>query len=565
MGTKMEKLWLKSYPPGVPAEIDADRLPSVAAFLDQSCARFGDKTAFISLGQTLSFRELEVHARAFAGWLQGQGIKPGTRVALMMPNLLQYPVAMYGILRAGCVVVNCNPLYTPRELEYQLQDSGAEAIVVLENFAHTLEQVVATTRIRKIVVTTMGDMLKGIKGPLIKFAVRRIKRLVPKWSLPGATTWKQAMQLGAAQGFVPVEIRNSDLAFLQYTGGTTGVCKGAMLTHRNICANILQAQQWLKISIREGEELIVTALPLYHIFAMTANCLTFILFGGQNLLIVNPRDLGAFIKELGKYRFTIITGVNTLFNALLNHPKFARIDFSTLKISVGGGMAVQEEVARRWKATTGCAMLQAYGLSETSPGVTLDPLELKEFRHSIGLPLSSTEISIRTDDGDELPLGETGEICVRGPQVMQGYWQRPDETAIVMTEDGFLRTGDIGFVDAEGYIHFVDRKKDVIMVSGFNVYPNEIEEVLVQHPGVKEAAAIGIPSDHSGETVKAFIVRRDPELSADEVIRHCRAHLTRYKVPHAVEFCEDLPHTTVGKVLRRELRQREREKPVANG
>ncbi len=555
----MEKIWLKSYPPGVPATIDADSLPSVAAFLEQSCERYGDKTAFISLGQSLSFKDLELHARAFAGWLQAQGIAPGTRVALMMPNLLQYPVAMFGVLRAGCVVVNCNPLYTPRELEYQLQDSGAEVIVVLENFAHTVEQVVSTTRIRKVIVTTMGDMVKGFKGPLINFAVRHVKRLVPAWSLPGATTWTHVMVQGAAHGFAPVSIGNQDLAFLQYTGGTTGICKGAMLTHRNICANILQAEQWLKISIRDGEELVVTALPLYHIFAMTANCLTFILCGGQNLLILNPRDINAFVKELAKHRFTVVTGVNTLFNALLHHPKFAKLDFSALKVTVGGGMAVQEEIARRWQETTGCAMLQAYGLSETSPGVTLDPLELKAFRRSMGLPLSSTEISIRTDEDVELAPGEVGEICVRGPQVMKGYWQRPDETALVMTDDGYLRTGDIGCVDSDGFVHFVDRKKDIIVVSGFNVYPNEIEDVLVQHPGVKEAAAIGIPSEHSGETVKAYIIRRDPLLSTDEVVRHCRAHLTGYKVPHVVEFCEELPHTNVGKILRRELRLRQRQ------
>lgn len=550
----MDKIWLKSYPTGVPAEIDPDSVSSLVALLEEACQRYADKTAFISYGQHMRYRELEEGSRKFAGWLQAQGLAPGTRVALMMPNLLQYPVALFGILRAGCVVVNCNPLFTPRELEYQLRDAGAEAIVVLENFAHTLEKIIHSTRIRRVVVTSMGEMLGPVKGRVINFVVRHLKKMVPPWSLPGALSMQAALAAGQRHGLHQVALCGQDIAFLQYTGGTTGVCKGAVLTHRNICANVLQARAWLQPNIREGDELVVTALPLYHIFALTANCLTFLLFGAQNLLIANPRDLRGFIKELAKYRFTVITGVNTLFNALLNHPDFAAVDFSTLRVSLGGGMAVQDSVAKRWKAATGCTMLQAYGLTETSPAVTIDPLDLAEFNGAIGLPMSSTEISIRNDAGAELAQGEIGEICVRGPQVMQGYWQRPDETAIVMSADGYLSTGDIGYIDAAGYVFFVDRKKDTIMVSGFNVYPNEIEDVLALHPGVKESAAVGVSDEKSGEAVKIFVVRRDQSLSAEEIIHHCRANLTGYKVPRHVEFRDELPHTNVGKVLRRALK-----------
>ena len=550
----MEKIWLKSYPPGVPAEIDVNELNSLVEVVDMACRQFADKVAFISFGRELTYREFDARTREFAGWLQAQGFAPGTRVALMMPNLLQYPIALFGILRAGCVVVNCNPLYTPRELEYQLQDSGAEAIVVLENFAHTLEHVISATRIRRVVVTSMGEMVGGAKGWLINFVVRHVKRLVPAWSLPASLDFHTALGEGRRHGLTPVDLCREDMAFLQYTGGTTGISKGAVLSHGNVCANVLQAHAWLRGDVRVGEELIVTALPLYHIFALTANCLSFLLFGAKNLLIANPRDIPGYIKELSKYPFTIMTGVNTLFNALLNHPNFAKLDFSTLHLTMGGGMSVQNDVALRWKALTGVPMLQAYGLTESSPALIIDPLTLPDFNGALGLPMSSTEISIRNDEGRELGIGEIGEICARGPQVMCGYWQRPDETALVMSDDGFLRTGDIGYIDADGYVYFVDRKKDTIMVSGFNVYPNEIEEILHQHPGIREAAAIGVADEKSGEAVKAFVVRRDPELSVEEVIHHCRLHLTGYKVPRQVEFRDSLPHTSVGKVLRRALR-----------
>jgi len=550
----MEKIWLKSYQAGVPPEIDPRGLASLADLVEGACRRYQDQVAFINFGREMSFAELERQSRAFAGWLQAQGFAPGTRVALMMPNLLQYVVALFGVLRAGCVAVNCNPLYTPRELEYQLQDSGAEAIVVLENFAHTLEQVVGATRVHRVVVTSMGELLGGFKGTLLNLMVRHVKRMVPPWSLPGSLSMHDALNAGRRHGFTPVPIGHEDIAFLQYTGGTTGVTKGAILTHGNICANVLQTNAWLGPLMREREELVVTALPLYHIFALTANCLSFLAIGAKNLLITNPRDIPGFVKALGKYPFTVITGVNTLFNALLNHPGFARLDFSQLRLSSGGGMAVQQAVAMRWKEVTGVTMLQAYGLTETSPGVASEPMYLKEYKGSIGLPISSTELSIRDDAGQELAIGQAGEICVRGPQVMRGYWQRPEETALVMTEDGFLRTGDIGYMDADGFVFFVDRKKDTIMVSGFNVYPNEIEDILALHPGVQESAAIGVADEKSGEVVKAFVVRRDPELSAEELIGHCRTHLTGYKVPRLVEFRDSLPHTNVGKIMRRALR-----------
>ncbi len=554
----MERIWLKGYPEGVPADIDPDSMRSVVAVFEGACRRYGEKVAFICMGKTLTYAELDAASKKFGGWLQSEGFTPGTRIALMMPNVLQYPIALFGALRAGCVVVSCNPLYTPRELEYQLQDAGAEAVVVLENFAHTVERVLQATRVRKVVVTSMGEILGPLKGALVNLVVRHVKKLVPHWSLPGALNFAEVLEAGERHGMAAVTVSGEDIAFLQYTGGTTGVTKGAVLTHRNICANVAQAQVWIKSALREGEELVVTALPLYHVFALTANCLTFLLIGARNLLIVNPRDTSGFVKELGRYPFTVITGVNTLFIALLNHPGFARLDFSNLRLTLGGGMAVQDAVARQWKAVTGNAMLQAYGLTESSPGVTLAPLEMQEFNGSIGLPLPSTEISIRDEADRELGIGEIGEICVRGPQVMREYWQRPEETAIVMNGDGFLRTGDIGYIDENGFVFFVDRKKDTIVVSGFNVYPNEIEDMLALHPGIREAAAIGIPDEKSGEAVKAFVVRRDPDLTADEVIQYCRGHLTGYKVPRQVEFRDELPHTNVGKILRRALREEQR-------
>lgn len=551
----MKKIWLKSYPPGVPETIDLAAAPSLAAVFEAACARYAAQDAYLSMGATLSFRQLDQRSREFAGWLQSIGLKKGDRVALMMPNLLQYPVALFGTLRAGCVVVNCNPLYTPRELEYQLQDSGAKAIVIVENFAHTLEQVVARTAVRHVIVTPMGEMLGVLKGTLVNFVVRRIKKLVPPWRIPGAINLYQALVAGQAHGFSAPPLDHDDLAFLQYTGGTTGVAKGAMLSHGNVCANLIQAHAWIKQAIRPGQEVVLTALPLYHIFALTANCLTFLMAGARNLLIANPRDIPNLVKEWRKHPVSVVTGVNTLFNALLNNQEFARLDFSTLRVTLGGGMAVQKAVAERWQQTTGNTLHQAYGLTETAPAATINPLDLREFNGSIGLPIAATEVSIRGDDGAELAVGETGEICIRGPQVMRGYWQRPEETAQVMMPDGFLRTGDVGYLDARGFVFLVDRKKDMILVSGFNVYPNEVEDVVMEHPGVLEVAAVGVPDERSGEAVKLFVVRRDPELTEQALIEHCRGLLTAYKVPKRVEFRAVLPKTNVGKVLRRALKQ----------
>ena len=521
----MEKIWLQSYPAGVPAEIDIDHIPSLVALFEQACASYADKVAYISMGKEMTYRQLDEDSKAFAGWLQSKGLKKGDRVALMMPNLLQYPVALFGTLRAGCIVVNCNPLYTPRELEHQLKDSGAIAIVIVENFAHTLDQVVAHTGIKHIIVTPMGEML-GLKGHIVNFVVRHVKKLVPAWHLPGAIGFNRALAAGRKQGWQPVPLGRDDIAFLQYTGGTTGVSKGAMLTHANIASNVTQAYNWIKPVIREGEELILTALPLYHIFALTANCLTFLMVGARNLLIANPRDIPGFVKEWGKYPVTVVTGVNTLFNALLNHPDFAKLDFSTMRVTLGGGMAVQGPVAERWLKVVGVPLLQAYGLTETSPAATINPLDMHEFNGAIGLPISSTEVSIRDDYGAEVPQGQIGEICIRGPQVMKGYWQRPDETDLVFHADRFLRTGDMGYVDKKGFVFLVDRKKDMILVSGFNVYPNEVEEAVAMHPGVRDVAAIGVADEHSGEAVKIFVVRKDPAVTERMLIEHCRGLLT---------------------------------------
>ncbi|MCE1185772.1 MAG: long-chain-fatty-acid--CoA ligase [Rhodocyclales bacterium] len=551
----MNPYWQKSYPAGVPTRIDPAAYPSLAALCLEACARYADQVAYISMGKTLSYAALERHSAAFAGWLQGCGLGKGSRVALMMPNLLQYPIALLGCLRAGCVVVNCNPLYTPRELEHQLRDSGAEAIVIVENFAHTLEQVIARTQVRHVIVTPVGELLGALKGTLVNTVLRHVKKQVPAWQLPQAIGFNAALAAGRQHGHQPVELGPADLAFLQYTGGTTGVSKGAMLSHRNITANVLQAHAWISPALRAGEEVIITALPLYHVFALTANCLTFILLGARNVLIANPRDIPAFIKEWGKYPVTVVTGVNTLFNALLNHPDFARLDFASLKFSLGGGMAVQAAVAERWAQTTGAPLLQAYGLTETSPAVTINPLTLKAFNGAIGLPISSTEVAIRDDTGFDVPPGQVGEICVRGPQVMEGYWQRPAETAQVMHPDGFLRTGDVGYMDPQGYVFLVDRKKDMILVSGFNVYPNEVEDAVALHPMVADVAAIGVTDPHSGEAVKIFVVRKDPRLTEAALIEHCRQQLTGYKVPRHVEFRDDLPRTNVGKILRRALKE----------
>ncbi|MDO9242523.1 MAG: long-chain-fatty-acid--CoA ligase [Rhodocyclaceae bacterium] len=550
----MEKLWLKSYQQGVPAEISIDDVPSLVALFEKACTTYADKVAYISMGREMTYRELDEQSRAFAGWLQSRGLAKGDRVALMMPNMLQYPVALFGTLRAGCIVVGCNPLYTPRELEHQLKDSSATAIVIVENFAHVLEKVIARTAIKHVLVTPMGEMIGGLKGLLVNFVVRHVKKLVPPWHLPDSIGFKQALSAGRQQGFKPVSLGHDDLAFLQYTGGTTGLSKGAMLTHGNICANVTQALAWIRPVIRDGEEFIVTALPLYHIFALTANCLTFMAVGARNLLIANARDIPNFIKEWSKYPVSIVTGVNTLFNALLNNPEFAKLNFSTMNVTLGGGMAVQAPVAERWRAVTGVTLHQAYGLTETSPAATINPLDMKEFNGAIGLPISSTEVSIRDDNDHEVTLGQIGEICIRGPQVMTGYWQRQEETDAVFTPDRFLRTGDIGYVDKDGFVFLVDRKKDIILVSGFNVYPNEVEEAVALHPGVLEAAAIGVPDEHSGEVVKIFVVRKDPALNEAALIQHCRTVLTGYKVPKHVEFRDDLPKTNVGKILRRALK-----------
>ena len=551
----MEKIWLQSYPKGVPAEIDIDHIPSLVALFEDACTKFADKVAYISMGREITYRQLNAEAAEFAGWLQAKGLKKGDRVALMMPNILQYPVALFGTLRAGCVVVNCNPLYTPRELEHQLKDSGAAAIVIVENFAHTLEQVIAHTAIRHVIVTSMGEKLGGLKGMIVNFVVRRVKKMVPAWHLPGGISFKAALAQGRANGFRKVALEQGDLAFLQYTGGTTGVSKGAMLTHANIASNVTQAYNWIRPVVREGEEFIITALPLYHIFALTANCLTFLMIGARNLLIANPRDIPGFIKEWGKYPVTVVTGVNTLFNALLNNPEFDKLDFSTMRVTLGGGMAVQGPVADKWRQVTGTPLLQAYGLTETSPAATINPLDMEEFNGAIGLPISSTEVSIRDDYGNEVPLGQVGEICIRGPQVMKGYWQRDDETALVFYPDRFLRTGDMGYVDKKGFVFLVDRKKDMILVSGFNVYPNEVEEAVAMHPGVMDVAAIGVADEHSGEAVKIFVVRKDPKVTERMLIDHCRGLLTGYKIPKHVEFRDDLPRTNVGKILRRALKE----------
>ena len=550
----MERIWHKSYPAGVPAEIEVDGVTTLVSVVRESCRRYADKPAYLSMGKPISYAELDGLTRDFAAWLHANGLGKGDRIALMMPNLLQYPVCLFGALRAGCIVVNCNPLYTAHELEHQLADSGARAIVVADNFAATVQKALPGTAVEHVLVTSIGEMLGPLKGRLVDFVIRRVKRMVPAWSLPGHVRLGDALRAGRQAPLTEVPLNQRDLACLQYTGGTTGVAKAAMLSHGNLVANLNQAHAWIKPLVKDGEECIVTALPLYHIFALTANCLTFMKIGASNLLIINPRDIAGLIKEMSKVPFSAFTGVNTLFNALLNHPDFAKLDFSRLRLTMGGGMAVQRAVADRWRAVTGKSLAQAYGLTETSPAVTVNPLDVKAFTGSIGLPVPSTDISIRNDEGVELGVGETGEICVRGPQVTQGYWNRPDETALVLTADGYLRTGDIGYVDQDGYVFLIDRKKDMILVSGFNVYPNEVEDAAALHPGVREVAAVGVPDERSGEAVKLYVIRKDPTLDAETLIAHCRTQLTGYKVPRQVEFRDDLPRTNVGKILRRELK-----------
>ncbi|SUQ18385.1 long-chain-fatty-acid--CoA ligase [Yersinia pseudotuberculosis] len=553
----MEKVWLKRYPADVPAEIDPDRYSSLIEMFENAALRYADQPAFINMGEVMTFRKLEERSRAFAAYLQqGLGLQKGDRVALMMPNLLQYPIALFGVLRAGMIVVNVNPLYTPRELEHQLSDSGAVAIVIVSNFAHTLEKVVFKTQVRHVILTRMGDQLSAAKGTLVNFVVKYIKRLVPKYYLPDAISFRTVLQKGRRMQYVKPDVINTDTAFLQYTGGTTGVAKGAILTHRNMQSNLEQAKAAYAPLLQPGRDLVVTALPLYHIFALTVNCLLFIELGGRSLLITNPRDIPGMVKELSRYPFTAITGVNTLFNALLNNEEFTHLDFSTLRLSVGGGMPVQKAVAEKWETLTGKHLLEGYGLTECSPLVTGNPYDLKHYSGSIGLPVPSTDVRLRDDDGNDVELGKPGELWVRGPQVMLGYWQRPDATDDVL-KDGWLATGDIATMDEDGFLRIVDRKKDMILVSGFNVYPNEIEEVVALHAKVLESAVIGVPNEVSGEAVKVFAVKKDASLTPEELLTHCRRYLTGYKVPKIVEFRDELPKSNVGKILRRELRDEE--------
>ena len=553
-GSDVEKIWLKQYPAGVPAEIDVNEYASLRDVFEESVAKYAVRPAFTCMGKSISFGELDTLSAAFGAWLQGIGGVKGMRVALMMPNILQYPIALFGTLRAGCTVVNVNPLYTARELEHQLIDSGAEVIVVVENFAHTLSEVLARTKVRHVVVTSIGELL-GLKGVLVNLVLRRIKKMIPRYSLPSAIRMSDVIADGRKRGLQRVPLAHDDIAFLQYTGGTTGVAKGAILLHRNIIANLLQARAWLRPVLDTTQrEVIITPLPLYHIFSLTANCLIFMTLGAENVLIPNPRDIPGFVKTLRKVRFTAITGVNTLFNALVNNPNFARLSFKSLRLVLGGGMAVQESVAKRWKEITGVTLVEAYGLTETSPAATINPLNLVDYNGSIGLPIPSTLVALRDDAGKDVPLGQPGEICIKGPQVMAGYWNRPDETAKVMTADGYFMTGDIGVMDERGYVRIVDRKKDMILVSGFNVYPNEIEGVVAGHPGVLECAAVGVPDKKSGEAVRLYIVKKDPALTAEDVMKYCREHMTGYKCPRDVMFRGELPKSNVGKILRRELR-----------
>jgi long-chain acyl-CoA synthetase len=551
----MNKIWLNSYPKDVPAEIDINAFKSVTEVFEYSANKFRDRPCFSNFGTTLSFDDMDQASRNLAAYLQQKvGLKKGDRVAIMMPNLLQDPISIFGILRAGLTVVNVNPLYTARELQHQLKDSGTTCIIILENFAHVLQDIIDQTDVRHVIVTRMGDCLKFPKSMLVNLVIKYIKKMVPPYNLTGAVKFKDALATGAGLSLTQIETGHDDIAFLQYTGGTTGVAKGAILTHGNIVANIEQIHAWIKPVINEGEEIIVTALPLYHIFSLTAN-LIFMKVGSLSYLITNPRDMKNFVKEIKGLRFSAIIGVNTLFNGLLRTPGFGEVDFSRLHISLGGGMAVQKVVAEKWKQATGCTLVEAYGLTETSPGACINPMRAMEFSGKIGLPFPSTEVSIRDDDDKELAIGETGEICIRGPQVMVGYWQRPDETDLAINKEGWFHSGDIGFMDEHGYVQIVDRKKDMILVSGFNVYPNEIEDVLVTHPGIVEVGAIGVPDDKSNEVVKVVVVRSDPNLTEVEIRNFAKERLTGYKVPKYVEFRDELPKTNVGKILRRALRE----------
>lgn len=552
----MDKRWFEQYQNGVPHEIDPSQYLSLVSLFKESCSKYSKRVAYSNLGSDMTYERLDELSRDFAAYLQQLGLEKGARIAIMMPNILQYPVAIFGILRAGFVVVNTNPLYTSDEVIHQMNDSGAQAIIVLANFAKTLEKALPSIPALKHVITTqIGDLFPPIKRIIVNFVVKHVKKLVPAYKIPHAVSFNYTLLEGKQATLHHVELNHDDIAFLQYTGGTTGVAKGAILTHGNLVANVLQAYSWISpLGITE-QDIIVTALPLYHIFSLTANCLTFLKAGAKNILITNPRDFSNFIDQIKHSGFTAFTGVNTLYNSLLNHPKFKEIDFSKLKLALSGGMALQKSVSLRWAEMTKTRVLEAYGLTETSPAATINPMYLEGYNGSIGLPLPSTDISIRDDQGKEVPIGSSGELCIKGPQVMPGYWKRPDETALVFTKDGFLKTGDIARMDEEGFIYLVDRKKDMIVVSGFNVYPNEVEQVIGMHPGVLEIGVVGVMDEESGERVKACIVKKDPALTAEQIIAHCREHLTAYKVPKIVEFFDELPKTNVGKILRRELKE----------
>jgi long-chain acyl-CoA synthetase len=555
----MDRFWLKSYPPGVPSDIDPSIYPSVVSLLDESFAKYRDQKAYVCMGKAITFGDVDALSRALAAWLQSRGLGRGARVAIMMPNVLQYPIAVAAVLRVGFIAVNVNPLYTARELDHQLKDSGAEAVIVLENFALTLQQAIAGSAVKHVVVASMGDLLGFPKGLIVNFVVRRVAKMVPAFSLPGHFKFNDVIAAGRSMAFAPVDLKPDDVAVLQYTGGTTGVAKGATLLHRTIVANLLASEAWMQPGLKRkqlaGQVTIVCALPLYHVFAFITCGLLGMRTGALNILIPNPRDMKGTVKELAKYRINIFPGVNTLFNGLANQPDFARLDFSGLAITNGGGMAVQEAVARKWLAITGCPIVEGYGLSETSAGVTCNPTDSEVYTGTIGLPLPNVEIKILDDKGQELPLGEAGEIAIRGPQVMQGYWQRPDETALVMTPDGFFKSGDVGEMDGRGYIKIVDRKKDMIVISGFKVFPNEVEDVIASHPGVLECAVVGVPDAGSGEAVMLFVVKRDPALTKEALMEYSRQQLTGYKRPKYIEFRDELPKTNVGKILRRELRE----------
>ena len=551
----MEKVWLKNYPQGIPEFVELDRYKSLAHMFDECAERYSHLPAFANMGASISYSELNIESYNFAAYLQAElGLKKGDRVAIMLPNLLQFPIAMYGVLRAGLVAVNVNPLYTSNELGIYLKDSGAKAIIILENFADVLAEIVEDSSVEHVILTRVGDMLGFPKSAIVNLVLKYVQHKIPKYKLDNVISFKEVLAVGQQRQLVKPDLTKDDLAFLQYTGGTTGIAKGAMLTHGNLLANLAQAGAWLKPVLEQGKEVVITALPLYHIFSLLANCFVFTTIGGLNYLITNPRDMKGFVKELSKVKFSVITGVNTLFNGLLNTAGFTELDFSHLKVSLGGGMAVQESVAEEWQQVTGCVLAEAYGLTETSPAVTINPYDLKKYNGSIGLPIPNTEISIQDDDSNHLGIGEVGELCVRGPQVMKGYWNRPEETKGVLSEDGWLRTGDVATVDEQGFIRIVDRKKDMILVSGFNVYPNEIENIVASHTGVLEVAAVGVDDEESGEVVKLFIVKKDPALTEEDILDLCKDRLTRYKWPKHIEFREELPKTNVGKILRRALR-----------